>query len=388
MRFPQRTIAGLAGVAAVLVSVVACSSSPPPKPVVVSSPAPTPSASVRPVPVTDEPDGSDGAASSTDSPPEPIDTAPSSSTVPDGTAPPAQPVSCPSGGTTVGGTSGLTSALASAHPGDVIDLANGTYTGNFEASASGTSAQPIWLCGGPGAILDGGQIKSDYVFHLNKASYWRLVGFTVQNGQKGVVTDGSEHTVIQGLTVRNVGDEAIHLRSASSSNLVIDNTVSGTGLHSDKFGEGIYIGSAKSNWGTYAGGGPDRSDDNVIQGNHISNTTAESVDIKEGTTGGILADNTFDGSGMAPKGADSWVDVKGNDWTIEGNVGTHSLNDGFQVHVILKPWGTGNVFKNNVANVNGPGYGINVGKYPDNTVQCNNRATGAASGMTNVTCTP
>ena len=33
---------------------------------------------------------------------------------------------------------------------------------------------------------------------------------------------------------------------------------------------------------------PDRSDRNVVAGNTISDTTAESIDIKEGTTGGTV----------------------------------------------------------------------------------------------------
>jgi hypothetical protein len=85
--------------------------------------------------------------------------------------------------------------------------------------------------------------------------------------------------VIQGLTVQNIGDEGIHLRSFSSDNLVVGNTVRDTGKRREKFGEGIYIGSATSNWEKYSQGRPDRSDRNVVRGNSISATTAESVDI-------------------------------------------------------------------------------------------------------------
>ena len=75
-----------------------------------------------------------------------------------------------------------------------------------------------------------------------------------------------------------------------------------------------------SNWPQYSGGEPDRSDRNVVQHNTISATSSESIDIKEGTTGGLVIGNVMDGSGMT--GADSLVDVKGNDgrvvnWAIE-----------------------------------------------------------------------
>ncbi|HMG19998.1 MAG TPA: hypothetical protein VK607_01730, partial [Kofleriaceae bacterium] len=65
---------------------------------------------------------------------------------------------------------------------------------------------------------------------------------------------------------------------------------------------------------------PDRCDRIRIVGNHLGpNTTAENLDIKEGTSDGIVENNWFDGTGMVvPAGADSWVDVKGNGWQLVG----------------------------------------------------------------------
>ncbi len=60
---------------------------------------------------------------------------------------------------------------------------------------------------------------------------------------------------------------------------------------------------APSNWCTITDCDPDRSDRNVISGNQISGAGSESVDIEEGTTGGAVRGNTFDGAGMT--GADS-----------------------------------------------------------------------------------
>ncbi|MDX6281563.1 MAG: hypothetical protein QOH03_2634, partial [Kribbellaceae bacterium] len=167
-----------------------------------------------------------------------------------GPLPNASPVTCPEATVTVQDTKSLEEALSKAAPGTSIALEDGTYTGKFVAQASGTSAQPIWLCGGAGAVLDGDGIKGGYVFHLNKAKYWRLVGFTVTNGQKGVMADTTVGSVVQGLTVHDIGDEAIHLRANSTDNVVLNNTISKTGQRRDKFGEGVYIGSAVSNWCT------------------------------------------------------------------------------------------------------------------------------------------
>jgi Right handed beta helix region len=300
-------------------------------------------------------------------------------------APAASAVACPAPTVTVHTAAELTAALAAAKPGASIWLSPGVYTGNFVATVSGTASQPIYLCGTREAILDGGNTSAGYALHLNPASYWRVVGFTLRNAQKGVVTDATAHSEIQQLDVYDIGDEGIHLRSASTYNIVLNNIVTQTGLHEAKFGEGIYVGSARKNWGLYGAGGPDRSDHNVIQGNTISATGAESIDIKEGTTGGAILYNSFDGTGM--KGADSWVDVKGNDWLIEGNIGRNAPTDGFQTHQIVSGWGTGNVFINNTADVNASGYAFHLTPINQNIVSCANTFSGAEHGLTNTTCT-
>ncbi|WP_345800413.1 hypothetical protein AAIB33_13160 [Microbacterium sp. AZCO] len=309
--------------------------------------------------------------------------APVPSTTPSaGTPAPAQP--CPASGTKVSTAGELKNALRSAQPGDVILLAPGRYEGKFVAKASGTADSPITLCGTAEAVLDGGSVTGGYVFHLDGATHWALQGFTVRNGQKGVMADGTTGTVIRGLTVTGIGDEGIHLRAGSTANQVLDNTVSRTGLRKPKFGEGIYIGTAQSNWCDVSDCKPDASDRNLVQGNRISATTAESVDIKEGTTAGILRDNTFDGSGFVD--ADSWVDVKGNDWLIEGNTGTASPADGFQTHQILDGWGTGNVFLGNSAQLDGKGVAFAMKSKGDNLVHCDNTVTGSGAELSNVEC--
>ena len=267
-------------------------------------------------------------------------------------------------------------------------MAPGIYSGQFVAEAQGTEASPIFLCGSRDAVLDGGDIKSGYTLYLHGTSYWHLVGFTVQGGQKGVMTDHASHNVISGLYVHDVGDEAIHLRSLSSDNVVEGNTVRRTGLHSSFFGEGIYVGSANKNWCKYSGCTPDMSDRNIIRSNDISETTAENIDIKEGTTGGTIIGNHLSGIGMDPASASAWVNVKGNGWTVVGNVGLTSVKDGFQVHQVYSGWGLDNVFRSNQALVDGPGYGYYVQHTSLGTVlTCDNTATGAARGLSNTQCT-
>jgi nitrous oxidase accessory protein NosD len=292
---------------------------------------------------------------------------------------------CPEGGIDVATAEELSDALADAEPGDVIRLAAGTYEGSFVADTSGEPEAPIRLCGNADAVLDGGGTDDGTVLHLDGASHWMLLGFTVQNGKKGVMADGIVGTVIGGLRVRDIGDEAIHLRAFSADNRIVGNVVSNTGLREPEFGEGIYVGTAEGSWCEVTDCEPDRSDGNEIVGNTIRETTAESIDIKEGTTGGLVHDNEFDGSALTGD-ADSWVDVKGNDWVITGNRGVNSPADGFQTHEIIEGWGTGNRFSGNVAQVNGPGFGFALTPELDNAVDCDNVAEGAQSGLANVEC--
>ncbi|MGH4001397.1 MAG: right-handed parallel beta-helix repeat-containing protein [Pseudonocardiaceae bacterium] len=279
----------------------------------------------------------------------------------------------------------LHAALGQAQPGAVIQLRDGAYPGRFEITTAATAQRPIILCGSRAAVLDGGDTDSGYTLHLRNANHWRLSGFTIHGGQKGLMLDNTRGALIEGLLIHEVGDEALHLRAASSDNIVQGNTIRRTGLRKRKFGEGVYIGSAESNWCTHSNCGPDRSDRNLIQANDIADTTAEAIDVKEGTSGGTLRGNTLSGAAMT--GADSWVDVKGNDWVIADNVGINAPKDGFQTHEILDGWGERNAFHGNIATVNGPGYAIRITKKNrGNTVSCSTRATNAGEGLSNVAC--
>jgi hypothetical protein len=301
---------------------------------------------------------------------------------------PASPIArftCSAATTQVSSGEQLAAALADARPGQVIQLADGTYPGEFTTTASGTAQQPIQLCGGRGAVIDGGSIKGGYALHFDGAAHWRVNGFTIRNGQKGVMVDSGTDIGLQDLLVEDIGDEAVHLRKFSSGNVVRGLTIRRTGLRRDKFGEGVYVGSAQSNWATVTGGSADGSNSNFILENTISATTAESVDIKEGTVGGVVAGNTFDGSSLT--GADSWVDVKGNGWLIARNTGRGTTEDGFQTHVLVPSWGDHNVFTGNTAEMNGgTGVGYYLHEALGNRISCNNRVVGGT--LTNAKCSP
>ncbi|MBT0767707.1 hypothetical protein KIH74_02145 [Kineosporia sp. J2-2] len=298
---------------------------------------------------------------------------------------PVKEFTCPDATVRVSTSDQLQQALDEARAGASIRIEDGLYTGEFSTTADGSAKKPIYLCGGRDAVLEAGAIKGGYTLHFDGASYWRVDGFTVRNGQKGVMVDAGRRIGLQNLLVEHIGDEAVHLRTGSTQNVVRGLTIRETGLRKPKYGEGVYIGTAESNWCEYTDCKPDPSNDNFVVGNTISEFTSEAVDIKEGTTGGVLAGNTFDGSGMTE--GDSWVDVKGNGWLISGNTGVDSRADGYKVIEILDGWGWRNLFSANRSTVRGDGYAINVTKRrSDNVVLCNNTARAAGEGVTTVKC--
>ena len=105
------------------------------------------------------------------------------------------------------------------------------------------------------------------------------------------------------------------------------------------FNKAVYIGTAISNWGSYAclNNAPDYSNRNKILSNKLGpNVTAECVDIKEGTSGGLIQGNTFDGNSLSNLlGAISWINCKGTNYTITKNIGKNSIQYGFRVNILL-----------------------------------------------------
>lgn len=284
----------------------------------------------------------------------------------------------------------LKSALTAAKAGDLIKLADGVYKGNFVAAISGTASDKITICGSRKAILDGESLKSGYTLHLKGASHMNLVGFSVTRGKNAIILDSANNNLLQGLAVYNTGNEALHLRTHSSNNIIKNNEVSNAGNYKPEYGEGIYIGSAKSNWCDYTNCNADKSDNNQIIGNKIFDTAAECIDLKEGTTNTLIQGNSFDGTGITGANyADSWIDVKGNDVVIKDNVGQNSgtiMLDGYQTHVVVDGWSQNIVFQNNKSTVKGKGYAINVDKSKNVTVYCSNTVVGADQGLSNQTC--
>jgi chitinase len=285
----------------------------------------------------------------------------------------------------------LSAALGNARAGDLIQMADGRYRGAFALKASGTAKARITLCGTEKAVIEYGTVRDGPHAVTLSGNYWILQGFQVTNSLQAILVRGGSHNVLRSLRVHNIGQEAIAFGYNARHNTLENSRVYDTGRYIADYGEAVYIGSWSGHWAARTGGRPDRSDSTTVRDNVFGpGVTAEAIDAKEGTTGGVIEGNTFDGSGMVsglPTGVASWVVVKGNQYTVRGNQGTASIRDGFWVFSPpnVTGWGRNNVLSGNTANVQAAGYGFRISG-TGNVVACSNKVTGAHAGFSNVTC--
>ncbi|MCL2225490.1 MAG: glycoside hydrolase family 9 protein [Defluviitaleaceae bacterium] len=267
----------------------------------------------------------------------------------------------------------LRTAMRNAIAGDEIVLASGdfdvtglsgTRAGIIQArERHGTQANPITLRSAdpenPSRIFSN-NIQSGMIVHIWDGDFWIIRDLEIQGGQKGIMLDNSNHSVIRNNFVHSMGMEAIHLRDGSSFCQVIFNRVENTGLFRPGFGEGIYIGSAASTTGYCY-----YTDFNYIAFNVLGPGIAgEPIDVKEFTTGNLIEHNIMHGTGIHGRNtpgevaASSFVAVKGNDTIIrynrfyrENNTG---MRAGVEVHSVQPGWGYRTIVYGNIFDLGSP----------------------------------
>ncbi len=254
-------------------------------------------------------------------------------------------------------------AVRNAQPGDVIKISPGTYdyttyqgAQKIDTDAAGTAEAPIILTAEDPEnppVLTGTDAANGYVLHI-RGSYWEISYLHCTNSQKGIVLDHSDHSVIRNCEVSNTGAEAIALRDGSSYCTVKDSYIHDTGLVTPGYGEGVYIGSAKSTTGYDY-----KCDYNVVDGCTFQHVAAEHVDVKEYTTGTEIFGCTFYGDGMTGANyAGSFVDIAGNDCNVHDNTGYRNGNPkivaAFELHDQVDGWGYHSVFRNNTVYMDQP----------------------------------
>jgi hypothetical protein len=282
----------------------------------------------------------------------------------------------------------LQRALDSANPGDVLQLADTTYEGAFVITRSGTSADPVTLCGTAASVLSGGGAGADATaLRLAGAAHWLLRDFAVTASRTGIVLDGASHNELRELDVSDTGSEGIRVRGGSAYVTIAEVTVRDTGVVDREDGQGIAIGSAESTWCRYSGCEPDRSDFALIVRNSIDHTAGEAISAEEGTSSGVIRDNRLSrGDGTS---ADAVVDLKGNDWIFARNEVGDAAGPGVQVHSFLPEWGLGNRIRDNTFGGSPDEIAVEVlgtAALAATRVGCDNTMTWGPRARTNVTC--
>ena len=174
-------------------------------------------------------------------------------------------------------------------PGDSIELADGSYAGNFATTASGTADAPDL----PVRLVRRGARRRRHREAATPStstapSYWRLVGFTVTGGQKGVMADGT-----RGLG--HPGPDRDRDRRRGDPPAVLQHRQRRARQHDQRHrppARQVRRGRLHRHRRSATGAPtptarPTAATATSSKGNTISDTTSESIDIKEGTTGGV-----------------------------------------------------------------------------------------------------
>jgi hypothetical protein len=290
-------------------------------------------------------------------------------------------------------TAELLNAVAGAQPGDLIRVADGQYDLDTLAklltmTVSGTSTDPIFLCGTKSAILDGGVDAYPQAITL-RASYWNIVGLTIRDFYRAIYVDGGSNNALRELEVYNTGSDMIRLQHFSTDNLIADSCLHDSGLTSDQYASGILV--------AYDDGtGEAGCDRTQIIGNHFGpNIRSDAVEIHADNVDGLVSENVFDGEGQVYNpayGTLAWVDITSHGITVSKNSGRTAAQHGFAAvrSYVGAPNGDDNVFVDNVADLGGSaGYGFYIDPSTSgNVVDCNNTVKDAASGTWNIPCQP
>jgi hypothetical protein len=208
-------------------------------------------------------------------------------------------------------------AVDLAQPGDVINLAPGSYLQDVVSRRSGTPTAPITLTGPAGAVVKGG--GNARIIEINHDNI-TLDGFTIDglwaaptsaSGYRDKLLyalgkapfDGVNGLRVLNMTFKNAGGECVRLRYFAQRNEIARSTFLSCGVNDFRFnaggknGEGIYIGTAPEQLGDGKNPttDPDQSNANWIHHNSFNTQGNECVDIKEASVGNIVEYNTCTG---------------------------------------------------------------------------------------------
>jgi hypothetical protein len=201
-----------------------------------------------------------------------------------------------------GNVATLRSYLASAQPGDIIQV-SGTYNisdGTIATSKSGSAGKYITIRGtGSGATFNFTASAGNAAVHI-KHNYYKLENVTINANSKSnkVLLIEASHGFITNVTGKNSLSEAVKIRKNSQYWLISNTTVQNAGL-SGKFGEGFYVGDADQNWTTSPNA--DKSGYLTFLNCSAIKTKNDGFDFKEGTHHIKVIGSTVDFQNTVPE---------------------------------------------------------------------------------------
>lgn len=304
-------------------------------------------------------------------------------------------------------------AIDIAAAGDIIHLSDGIYMQDMVTKKDGTRDNPITITGSQSAIVKGG--GNARILEINHDNII-LENFTI-DGLHGKGKDGSDYRdkliYVQGkekkagvtglkirkMKIKNAGGECIRLRYFAQKNEISENVIENCGIHDfifdagGKNGEGIYVGTAPEQ--TKDGKNPtssaDKSDENWIHNNNINTQGNECVDIKEGSSGNIVENNSC--TGQKDKES-AGLDSRGNGNIFRNNNVFDNMGAGIRLGGDTEKDGIKNdVYSNTLRN--NAGGGIKAMRWPQKKI-CSNEMIGNGEGdftgdyakdLKNETCT-
>jgi hypothetical protein len=316
----------------------------------------------------------------------------------------------------------LTARLAAAKTGDVIVVRAGTYqpaqaVPNVKTLDGVLVVAPMFLIRNVANVTIRAEVASnkpvlkargigngEYVFYAQNANNLIIQNLRIENGEKGLVVDRSNNVKVQGTDFREIGWEALHIRDGSKAASISGNTFQAIGVERNDRGEAVYIGSDKDKWhpAFYVRGDSfyqPACDDAIVEGNTFGpNIGGEAVDVKEGTTGVTVRNNTFNMGLTDPRlanssseKANSAIDVKGNGTVVTGNRfsvgGNTNITTAIEVFAVIKSsstpntgyktWGYDGFFtKNTLSGDNASQFVAALLSYGGATMGCNTNAVG------------
>ncbi|GLQ30285.1 hypothetical protein GCM10007876_07630 [Litoribrevibacter albus] len=190
---------------------------------------------------------------------------------------------------------------------------------------------------------------------IRESSFVVIEGFMISGGLYGIRSVDSHDLFIRNNWIESVGQEGILLtvdrcRSSSENYLIAKNKILSTGRKNSQYGEGIYVGSGKeSNCGVK----------NVaIEGNSISHTTNEAIDIKYNVSDVLIKNNDISDVDLAFNGVitlstSDFPKVDGRYQVISNRISNFSNRNGYKAVAVAVGNGSALISGNVVINKDG-----------------------------------